>query len=114
MIGITLPSFLSLFVISAVCALVLHNILKPRLLGNGEGYLGQLIVGWLGAWIGSPVLGHWGWLIPSTTVYLVPAGLGALAAIYVVTESVKIIEFVRADISLRGTPVLPSEKNKVA
>jgi len=111
-IGITFLTFLSLFVISAVSALVLHNMLKTTLLGDGEGYLSQLIAGWLGAWIGSPVLGHWGWMIPSTTVYLVPAALGALAAVYALTELVRIEEFLHA--SLRDISTYPNEKARVA
>ena len=81
MIGITFSTFLSLFVVGAICALLLHNMLKPALLGVADGYLSQLIIGWLGAWLGSPVVGHWGWNIPSTNVYLVPAALGSLAGV---------------------------------
>ena len=114
MIGMNFISFLSLLVISAISASIVHSMLKPRVLHKGEAYLCEWIMGWIGAWLGSPVVGHWGWLIPGTTVYLVPAALGALAVIYVVTESVRIIEFLTADISLRETPAFPNEKNKVA
>ena len=36
-------------------------------------------MGWVGGWLGSPVLGHWLWKIQS--VYLVPAILGAVASV---------------------------------
>ncbi len=40
---------------------------------------GKLIVGWFGAWLGSPVFGHWLWKIEN--VYVVPAILGAIATV---------------------------------
>src|SRR5206468_13075555 len=55
-------SFLALFVISAVCAFVFNSMLKLKLIHRGEGYLCELIMGWIGAWISSPVLGHWSWM----------------------------------------------------
>ena len=112
MIGMTFVSFLSLLFIGAICAGFLYNMLKSGLMHHGEGYLIRLIVGWVGAWIGSPVLGHWGWMIPETTVYLGPAVLGALAAIYVVTELVRIVEVLMAQ--LRDMPVSPAERARVA
>ena len=43
---------------------------------------GKLIVGWVGAWLGSPIFGHWFWKIEN--VYVVPAILGAIAAVQLV------------------------------
>jgi uncharacterized membrane protein YeaQ/YmgE (transglycosylase-associated protein family) len=39
-----------------------------------------VIVGWFGAWLGSPVFGHWLWRIEN--VYVVPSILGAIATVY--------------------------------
>jgi hypothetical protein len=114
MIGMTFSSFLALLVIGAACALSLRGILKPRPLGLGNGYIGQLIVGWLGAWIGSAVVGHWGWIIPATNVYMVPTVISSLAAIYALIESVKIIESLLTPLSLREILAPANEKNKVA
>jgi uncharacterized membrane protein YeaQ/YmgE (transglycosylase-associated protein family) len=114
MIGITFVSFLSLFVIGAICALVLQHMQQARLMRHVEGYLSRLIIGWLGAWIGSPVLGHWGWMIPDTTVYLVPAALGALAAIFALTELLRTVEVLMAHVPLHDTSASLNEKARVA
>jgi uncharacterized membrane protein YeaQ/YmgE (transglycosylase-associated protein family) len=113
MIGMTFSSFLALLVIGAACALFLRGILQPRPSGTAA-YIGQLIVGWLGAWIGSAVVGHWGWIIPTTNVYVLPALISSLAAIYALMESVKIIETLLAPLLLRETLAPPNEKNKAA
>ena len=110
----TFSSFLVLLAIGAVCALFLHSILKPRLLGKGHGYLCQLIAGWLGAWIGSAVVGHWGWMIPATNVYLQPAVVSSLAAIYALIELGRIVETSLTSLSLRDTLAPSNEKSKVA
>jgi uncharacterized membrane protein YeaQ/YmgE (transglycosylase-associated protein family) len=60
MIGMNFPSFISLVVISAVCAFIFHVMLKLRVLHKGEGYLSEWITGWIGAWIGSAVIGQVG------------------------------------------------------
>jgi uncharacterized membrane protein YeaQ/YmgE (transglycosylase-associated protein family) len=113
MIGMTFSSFLALLVIGAACALFFHSVPKPRPLGIAA-YMGQLIVGWLGAWIGSAVVGHWGWIIPTTNVYVLPAFISSLAASYALIESVRIIETVLTPLSLRDTLAPANEKNKVA
>ena len=113
MIGITFSSFLALLVIGAACALFLSGILQPRPVGTAA-YIGQLIVGWLGAWVGSAVVGHWGWIIPTTNVYVLPALISSLAAIYALIESVKIVERLLTPLSLRETLAPANEKNKAA
>jgi uncharacterized membrane protein YeaQ/YmgE (transglycosylase-associated protein family) len=114
MIAMSFSSFLTLFVISAVCAFVLHLMLNFKLLRGGEGYLCELIAGWIGAWIGSPVLGYWSWMVPSTRVYLVPAIIGSVAAIYTLVASVRIIESVLAPLSVRETTAFPNERTRIA
>ena len=80
MLGMSLLSFLVLLLIGAVVAVVYHNVLRYRFLEGNEALFGKLILGWFGAWLGSPVLGHWFWKIEN--VYVVPAILGAIAAIH--------------------------------
>ena len=80
MLGMSFLSFLVLTVIGAVVAVVYHNVIRYRLLEGNDALFGKLIVGWLGAWLGSPVLGHWLWKIEN--VYVVPAILGAIVAIH--------------------------------
>jgi uncharacterized membrane protein YeaQ/YmgE (transglycosylase-associated protein family) len=64
MLGMNFTSFLTLLVVSVVVAAVYHWILRYR-------FLAKVAVGWVGGWLGPPVLGHWLWKIQS--VYLVPA-----------------------------------------
>jgi hypothetical protein len=42
MLGMNLASFVVLSIISAVSALIVHNVLKLGMPGSGEGYLSQL------------------------------------------------------------------------
>jgi uncharacterized membrane protein YeaQ/YmgE (transglycosylase-associated protein family) len=80
MLGMSLLSFLVLTLIGAVVAVAYHNVIRYRFLEGNDALFGKLIVGWLGAWLGSPVFGHWLWKIEN--VYLVPAILGAAATIH--------------------------------
>jgi len=78
MLGMNFTSFLTLLVISVVVASVYHWILRYRFLEGIDSFLAKVALGWIGGWLGSPVLGHWLWKVQS--VYIVPAILGAIAA----------------------------------
>jgi uncharacterized membrane protein YeaQ/YmgE (transglycosylase-associated protein family) len=80
MFGMSLTSFLLLSLIGAVVAVIYHNLLRYRFLEGYDALFGKLIVGWFGAWLGSAVLGHWLWKFEN--VYVVPAILGAIAALH--------------------------------
>ena len=80
MLGMSLLSFLVLTLISAVVTVVYHNVLRYRFLEGNDALFGKLIVGWFGAWVGSPILGYWLWKVDN--VYVVPAILGAIIAIH--------------------------------
>jgi len=80
MLGMNFASFLALLIVSVVVAAVYHWILRYRFLEGIDSFQANIAVGWVGGWLGSPVLGHWLWKIQS--VYLVPAILGAIAAIH--------------------------------
>jgi len=58
MLGMSLLSFLVLTLIGAVLAVAYHNVVRYRFLEGSDALFGKLIVGWLGAWLGSPVVGH--------------------------------------------------------
>jgi uncharacterized membrane protein YeaQ/YmgE (transglycosylase-associated protein family) len=79
MLGMNLVSFLVLLAIAVVLAVVFHFVLRYRFLEGIDAFLGKIALGWVGGWLGSPVLGHWLWKI--ACVYVVPAILGAAAAI---------------------------------
>jgi uncharacterized membrane protein YeaQ/YmgE (transglycosylase-associated protein family) len=80
MLGMSLLSFLVLTLIGAVVAVACHNVIRYRFLEGNDALFGKLIVGWFGAWIGSPVLGHWLWKVEN--VYVVPAILGAIVTVH--------------------------------
>jgi uncharacterized membrane protein YeaQ/YmgE (transglycosylase-associated protein family) len=80
MLGMSFASFLTLLVVSVVVAAVCHWILRYRFLEGIDSFLAKVAVGWVGGWLGSPVLGHWLWKVQS--VYLVPAILGAIVAVH--------------------------------
>lgn len=81
MLGMNLLSFLVLLVVSIVVAVVFHFLVRYRFIAGIEGLLGKIAVGWLGGWLGSPVIGHWGFKVES--IYIIPALLGAIVADFV-------------------------------
>jgi uncharacterized membrane protein YeaQ/YmgE (transglycosylase-associated protein family) len=82
MIGMNFASFLTLLVISLVVSVVLHYLVKYRVVPGVEGLFGKLIIGWLGGWVGSPVFGYWWTTAKVENVYIVPALLGSLATVF--------------------------------
>lgn len=82
MLGMSFLSFLILTLIGAVVAVAYHYVIRYRFLDGNDALVGKLIVGWLGAWLGSPILGHWLWKVEN--VYIVPAILGAIVAIHLI------------------------------
>ena len=105
MLGMSLLSFLILTFIGAVVAASYHYVIRYRFLEGNDAVIGKLIIGWLGAWLGSPVLGHWLWKVEN--VYIVPAVLGAIAAIHLVVLTGKVVAKLA---SLR--PVMTEEKRE--
>jgi uncharacterized membrane protein YeaQ/YmgE (transglycosylase-associated protein family) len=87
MIGMDFISFLILLIISIVVSGVLHFILKFYIIPGWRSYLSKVTIGWIGAWLGSPVLGYW-WL-NYKEVYIVPAVLGCLAILVLAVDIVK-------------------------
>ena len=85
MIGMNFWAFLVLLVAGLIAAVVIHYVLRYRLLEGLDGLVGKWIAGWVGAWLGSPVLGHWFERVKLADVYLIPALLGAFAGAFVVT-----------------------------
>lgn len=84
MIGMSFASFLSLLILGIIAAIVLHLIVRYKMLSGFDGFMNKWIAGWIGAWLGSPVLGHWG---PGVNhVYVIPALLGAFIGAFAVTS----------------------------
>ena len=80
MIGMCFLSFLWLLIIAGVVSAVMYFALNIRL---KAGYWMQLIVSWVGAWLGSPVFGHWFEQVRLEQVYIIPAILGAVALTWI-------------------------------
>jgi uncharacterized membrane protein YeaQ/YmgE (transglycosylase-associated protein family) len=51
--------------------------------------LSKVVVGWVGAWLGSPVFGHWLPGLQYQNIYYIPAILGAAALLVVAVDLVK-------------------------
>jgi uncharacterized membrane protein YeaQ/YmgE (transglycosylase-associated protein family) len=89
MIGMDFVSFLVLLVISVVVSGILHYGLKFYVTPGTESFCSKVVIGWIGAWLGSPVLGHWWPGLQYGEVYFVPAILGSLALLVVAIDLVK-------------------------
>lgn len=89
MIGMNFWAFLILLVAGLIAAAVLHYVVRYRFLEGFDGFLAKCVVGWIGAWLGSPVLGHWFERVKLANLYLIPALLGAFAGAFVLTASWK-------------------------
>ncbi len=89
MIGMDFISFLILLVISAIVSFILHYILKFYIVPGLASFFGKVAIGWVGAWLGSPVLGHWFSGVQYNEVYIIPAILGSLTALVLAVDVVK-------------------------
>ena len=89
MIGMSFLSFLSLLIISVAVSAVLHYHFKYYVTPGHWSFCSKVAVGWVGAWLGSPVFGHWPSRVEALhyqDVWFIPAILGALAAIIVAVD----------------------------
>jgi uncharacterized membrane protein YeaQ/YmgE (transglycosylase-associated protein family) len=89
MIGMDFISFVILLVISVAVSAVLHYYFEYYVTPGEWSFASKVVVGWIGAWLGSPVFGNWPGRIPSLhhgNVWYVPAILGALAMIVVAVD----------------------------
>jgi len=89
MIGMNFWAFLVLSVAGLIAATVIHYVAAYRFLEGIDGFLAKVIAGWVGAWLGSPLIGHWFERVKIANVYLIPALLGAFAGAFVVVATGK-------------------------
>ena len=87
MIGMNFWAFLVLSVAGVIAAAVVHYIARYRFLEGFDGLLSKVIAGWVGAWLGSPLIGHWFERVKIANIYLIPALLGAFAGAFVVVAT---------------------------
>jgi uncharacterized membrane protein YeaQ/YmgE (transglycosylase-associated protein family) len=91
MIGMNFISFLILLIISIVVSGVLHFAVKFYIVPGWRSYASKVLIGWIGAWLGSPVFGYWPHPLSLNyqEVWIVPAILGALAIEVFVVDFIK-------------------------
>jgi uncharacterized membrane protein YeaQ/YmgE (transglycosylase-associated protein family) len=89
MIGMDFISFLVLLIISIIVSGVLHFGCKYYIRPGWGSYASKIIIGWVGAWLGSPVFGYWWQGLSYKEVYIVPAILGSLALVVFIVDLVK-------------------------
>ena len=89
MIGIDFISFLIILVIAVVVAAILHYGFKFYVLPGFSSFLSKIVIGWVGAWLGSPVFGHWFGGLAYKEVYIIPAILGSFALLILVVDGSK-------------------------
>ena len=111
MIGMSFASFLSLLILGIIAAIVRHLIVRYKMMSGFDGFMNKWIVGWIGAWLGSPVLGHWGPIVKH--VYVIPALLGAFIGAFAVTSMPRAASKA-AMTKLQQNPTAPLELKKAS
>ncbi len=89
MIGMDFISFLILLVISVVVSAILHFGFKYHVTPGIWSFCSKIVVGWIGAWLGTPIGGHWLPNVAYEQIYIIPAILGSLALLIVVIDVAK-------------------------
>jgi uncharacterized membrane protein YeaQ/YmgE (transglycosylase-associated protein family) len=89
MIGMDFISFLILLIISVVISWVLHFAFKYYIIPGWGSYFSKVVIGWVGAWLGSPVFGCWWEGLNYKEVYIVPAILGSLLLLIFAVDFIK-------------------------
>jgi uncharacterized membrane protein YeaQ/YmgE (transglycosylase-associated protein family) len=97
MIGMSFVSFLILLVISVVVSAILHYLFKFYIRPGWISFISKVIFGWIGAWLGSPVFGHWFGGLVYEKIYIIPAILGSLALLIIIVDLVLTVKSATAD-----------------
>ena len=74
-------SFLILLIISVVVCAILHFGLKYYVVPGTWSFLSKVVIGWVGAWLGTPVFGKWWAGLSYEGIFIVPAILGSFALV---------------------------------
>jgi uncharacterized membrane protein YeaQ/YmgE (transglycosylase-associated protein family) len=82
-------SFLILLIISAAVSWVLHEMLGYYVTAGWWSYLSKVVVGWFGAWLGTPIFGRWFPGMEVNGIYIIPAIIGAFAILIVAVDIVR-------------------------
>ncbi|HTV59606.1 MAG TPA: hypothetical protein VMJ93_12115 [Verrucomicrobiae bacterium] len=98
MIGMNFGAFLTLLILGFISAIVVHSVIRYRMMEGFDGFMAKWVAGWLGAWLGGPVLGHWWFRIQN--IYVIPALVGAFAGAFVCAFALK--AHMRATLNAKG------------
>jgi uncharacterized membrane protein YeaQ/YmgE (transglycosylase-associated protein family) len=85
-------NFFILLVISIVVSAVLHFLLKYYARPGMNSFISKVIIGWIGAWLGMPIFGHWFEGVKLEEIYIIPAILGSIAIEIVLIDIVKTLK----------------------
>ncbi len=91
LLNICFASFLVLLLISVVVSAILH-FSGYLVRGGWDSFVSKVFIGWIGAWLGSPVLGNWFEFLKfegEIDIYIIPAILGAFVLIVFAVDFVK-------------------------
>lgn len=94
MIGMNFLAFLILLVISIVVSAIMHYGFKYHVRPGFDSFVSKVIFGWIGAWLGSPVLGHWFGVLAYENVYIIPAILGCFAVLILLVDMTLTFKYV--------------------
>ncbi|MHB8579157.1 MAG: hypothetical protein ACYDA4_04760 [Ignavibacteriaceae bacterium] len=92
MFGMDFISFLVLLVVSIVVSAILHFLCKWYIRPGFESFLSKVVLGWIGAWLGSPVLGYWFEGFKYKQIYIIPAIVGSFAFLIMLMDLVKSVK----------------------
>jgi len=82
-------SFAILLVISLAVSWVLHFGLEYYVTPGPWSFASKVVVGWFGAWLGTPVFGKWFPGLEVNGIYIIPAIIGAAAILLVAVDLMK-------------------------
>lgn len=112
MMGMNFVAFAVLFVVSVIVAFVMHYVVQYRLRPGVEGFLAKVVVGWLGGWLGSPVFGYWPATWRLESVYVMPALLGSVVAVFGAVFVLRTLSFL-VGASMVGAPSAAREGGRL-
>jgi uncharacterized membrane protein YeaQ/YmgE (transglycosylase-associated protein family) len=95
MLDMNFIEFLTLLVVSVISSVIVHYGYHHRSLQGSDGFFFEWIVGWIFAWLGSPVFGHWFANFHVQNIYLIPALLGGFVGAFcaaVVWREIRILQ----------------------
>ena len=70
---------------------ILHYGFKYYATPGTWSFFSKIVVGWLGGWLGSPILGHWFEGVNYGELYILPAIIGTAAMLIFSVDIVRMI-----------------------